>query len=129
MPQGEKRAEVPFPRTRSVADTTDRNRHYSAVNVDPVDPRDQAEEVDEPRYRVYFWQGIDSDEYEITGADVHEVLDFADRQAAGRTYSLWVCLPARNNGVNLVRLAGWDPPAGDAGRPAHAVTVPTLGGA
>lgn len=98
------------------------------MNVDSVDPRDQTEEVDEPRYRVYFWHGMDSDDYEITGADVHEVLAWADRSAADRTYSLWACLPARDYvGINLVRLAGWDPPAGDVGRPPHAITVPTVG--
>jgi hypothetical protein len=107
-----------------------RDRHYSLVNVEPVDPRDQTEGVDAPSYRVYFWQGSHSDEYEITGADVSEVLAWADLNAAGRTYSLWACLPARDAvGVNLVRLAGWDPPAGDVGRPDHAVTVPASGNA
>jgi hypothetical protein len=96
------------------------------VNVAQVDPRDQTEEVDEPRYRVYFWQGGDSDEYEVTGADVHEVLGWADSNGRGRTYSLWACLAARSGGgVNLVRLAGWDPTAGDLNRPQHAVTVTT----
>ena len=95
------------------------------MKVESVDPRDQTEEVDAPRYRVYFWHGSESDEYEITGADVHEVLTWADVRAAGRTYSLWASLPASDEfGVKLVRLAGWDPPAGDVGRPAHAVTVP-----
>ena len=107
-----------------------RDRHYSLVNVEPVDPRDQTEGVDAPSYRVYFWRGSHSDEYEITGADVPEVLAWADLGAAGRTYSLWACLPARDAvGVNLVRLAGWDPPAGDVGRPDHAVTVPASGNA
>lgn len=98
------------------------------MNVEPVDPRDQTEEVDAPEYRVYFWHGFDSDEYAITGADVPEVLAWADLSAAGRTYSLWACIPAGDEvGVNLVRLAGWDPPAGDVGRPDHAVTVPVSG--
>jgi hypothetical protein len=116
---------VPLRRTCSAADATELIRHYSLVNVHPVDPRDQTSEVDAPRYRVCFWNGSDSDEYEITGADVPEVLAWADRSAAGRTYSLWACLPAGHEvGVNLVRLAGWDRPAGDVGRPDHAVTVP-----
>jgi hypothetical protein len=80
---------VPLTGTRLATDTTPaRNRHYSLVNVHhPVDPRDQTSEVDAPRYRVCFWNGSDSDEYEITGADVPEVLAWADRSAAGRTYS------------------------------------------
>lgn len=97
------------------------------MNVIPVDPRDQVEEVDEPRYRVYFWHRRDSAsyEFEISDADVPEVLDWANENAGDRTYSLWVCLPARTrDGVNLIRLAGWEPPAGDARRPPHAVTVP-----
>jgi hypothetical protein len=105
-------------------------RHHSLVKVDSVDPRDQTEAVDAPGYRVYFWHGSDSDEYEITGADVPEVLAWADLSAAGRTYSLWASLPASDAvGVKLVRLAGWDPPAGDVGRPDHAVTVPASGNA
>ena len=118
---------MPLTGTRLATDTTPaRNLHYSLVNVHhPVDPRDQTSEVDAPRYRVCLWNGSDSDEYEITGADVPEVLARADRSAAGRTYSLWACLPAGQDvGVNLVRLAGWNPPAGDVGRPDHAVTIP-----
>lgn len=100
------------------------------MNVEPVDPRDQTEGVDAPRYRVYFWHGSHSEEYEVTGADVHEVLAWANLSAAGRTYSLWACLPANDEaGVKLVRLAGWDPPAGDVERPDHAVTVPASGNA
>ena len=98
------------------------------MNVDPIDPRDQTEEVAAPCYRVFFWErsATASYEYEITGADVHEVVDWAERQAEGRTYSLWVCLDRSDAvGVTHVRLAGWDPPAGDVGRPAYAVTVPT----
>jgi hypothetical protein len=119
---------VPVPRIRSAADTTEQDRHHSLVNVDRVDPRDQTEGVDAPRYRVYFWHGSHSEEYEITGADVPEVLAWADLSAAGRTYSLWACLPGSDEvGVKLVRLAGWDPQAGDVGRPDHAVTVPASG--
>jgi hypothetical protein len=104
---------VPVPRIRSAADTTEQDRHHSLVKVDPVDPRDQTEGVDAPRYRVYFWHGSDSEEYEITGADVPEVLAWADLSAAGRTYSLWACLPASDEvGVNLVRLAGLGPTSG-----------------
>jgi len=98
------------------------------VIVVGVDPRDQVEQVDEPRYRVYFWQDGASDEYQLTGADVHDVVAWADRNAAGRTYSLSACLPVPGlEVVKLVRLAGWDPPADETRRPSHAVTVPSTG--
>lgn len=95
----------------------------------PVDPRDQVEGVDDPRYRVYFWDRDQnrSDEYEITGADVHEVLAWADHNVRGRTYSVWVSLPTTGQGVNLLRLTGWHGPDDDEGRPQHAVILPTHG--
>ena len=104
------------------------------VNVRPVDPRDQTLELDDPAYRVYFWSGdrnsgllMTCDEYEVTDADVHDVIRWADDHADGRTYSLWACVPDHSQeppGLMLVRLAGWDPTAGDEGRPSHAVGVP-----
>ena len=60
------------------------------MQVRPVDPRDVAWEVDQPRYRVYFWtQSGDpmstpsSDEYELSGPDVAAaaVLAWADERA------------------------------------------------
>jgi hypothetical protein len=104
------------------------------VDVHGVDPRDQTAELDNPAYRVYFWSGdrgsgaaMSCDEYEIAQADIHEVVAWADEHAAGRTYSLWACVPDRTTeppGLMLVRLAGWDPTAADDMRPAHAVGVP-----
>jgi hypothetical protein len=109
-------------------------RNDAPVNVRSVDPRDQTSELDDPAYRVYFWSGerssgvmMTSDEYEITGSDVHEVIRWADDHASGRTYSLWACVPEQTEeglGLNLVRLAGWDPTASDDRRPAHALGVP-----
>lgn len=104
------------------------------MDVRSVDPRDQTTELDDPAYRVYFWSGdrtsnvmMVCDEHEITGADVHEVLRWADDHADGRTYTLWACVPEQTEarvGLKLVRLAGWDPTTSDTGRPAHAVGVP-----
>jgi hypothetical protein len=98
------------------------------MDVRNVDPRDQVEGIIAPSYRVYFWSRLDadalhSDEYQLSGADVHEVISWAERNACGRTYALFISIPARA-GVNLVRLAGWDADASDDIRPAHAVTVP-----
>lgn len=68
-----------------------------------------------------------SDEYEITEADVHDVIRWADDHADDRTYSLWACVPHHSQeapGLMLVRLAGWDPTASDKCRPRHAIRVP-----
>jgi hypothetical protein len=80
------------------------------MDVIAVDPRDETWAVDRPRYRVYFHEvNGTSDEYEVTGADVDEVIAWAEKQAGQRTYVLYVCVPA--NGLGLVRLAGADPNA------------------
>ena len=74
----------------------------------PVDPRDQTWEVDEPAYRVHFHDGRGaSDEYEVRGADVDEVLAWAEQARGGRTFVLYACVPT--DGLGLVRLQGNDP--------------------
>lgn len=78
------------------------------MKINLVDPRDQTWEIHEPRYRVYFHGPAGaSDEREITGADVAEVIQWADLHRDGRTYVLYVCVPGVDLG--LVRLAGFDP--------------------
>jgi hypothetical protein len=70
------------------------------------------------------------DEYEVTGADVPEVLRWANDHTDGRTYSLWACAPDHSQepvGLLLIRLAGWDPTVSDEQRPNHAVAVPGPG--
>lgn len=75
-----------------------------------VDPRDQTWEVDRPSYRVYFHDADGaSDEYEVTGADVDEVIAWAEDQRGSRTYVLYVCVAS--DGLGLLRLAGTDPNA------------------
>jgi len=70
------------------------------VDVRPVDPRDTTWEVDEPAYRVYFWRpvpqpigvprGLASEEFEVTGADVQEVIAWAEATAGSdRAYTLY----------------------------------------
>jgi hypothetical protein len=78
------------------------------VHVRPVDPRDQLWGIGRPSYRVYFHgaQGA-SDEYEISDADVPEVISWAEAQRGTRTFVLYVCVP--NDGLGLVRLMGSDP--------------------
>ena len=83
-----------------------------------IDPRDQRWQNDSPAYRVYFWQsaggsespGWQSDEWELTEADIDEVLAWAGSHAAGRTMSIWV-VHRDADGLGLIRLAGIDPVA------------------
>jgi hypothetical protein len=90
------------------------------VDVRPVDPRDTAWEVDEPAYRVYFWRqvpqpiglspGFESEEFEVTGSDVHGVIAWAEATAGSdRTYTLYALVRRLEQEVGLVRLAGADP--------------------
>jgi hypothetical protein len=84
--------------------------HDGLVKVRDVDPRDQAWELDEPSYRVYFHEPEGgSDEYEVSGADVVDVISWADAQRGVRTYVLYACVP--RDGLGLVRLLGTDPNA------------------
>jgi hypothetical protein len=88
------------------------------MRVHSVDPRDTRWEVDRPSYRVYFWRrqsdrpdsGWASEEWQIDGADVGEVLAWADTDQARRAYTLYVRCES-NDGPGLIRLAGTDPTA------------------
>ena len=73
-----------------------------------VDPRDQTWEVDRPKYRVYF-HDLDgtSYEYEVEGADVVEVLRWAETMRGDRSFVLYACVPQA--GLGLLRLEGFDP--------------------
>jgi len=78
------------------------------MEVRAVDPRDQRWEVDAPHYRVYFHDVSGaSEEYELSRADVAEVLAWAEAMRGTRTYVLYACV--RGDGLGLVRLAGADP--------------------
>ena len=91
------------------------------MHVRLVDPRDTGWEVNEPVFRVYFWRELEtpvdgaeqayaSDEYEVTDADVREVISWADQQSAGRTYTLHVLVPHPwPEELGLINLAGNDP--------------------
>lgn len=99
--------------------------------IQGVDPRDTRWERCAPAYRVYFWDGRGaSDEYEVTDADVPEVLAWAEAEArrTDRTYVLWLRHDDRNDGAGLIRLAGWEQPSddapGDGVRPTYAADRP-----
>ena len=89
----------------------------------PVDPRDQTSEVDDPAYRVTFWAGYASSQWELTEADLDEVLTWIDQTANGRTHSLWVVRHEEDSGLELIRLRGIDPPATPDTWPPWAVEV------
>lgn len=75
----------------------------------PIDPRDQTLQIDDPTYRVYFWadDGGAKEEWELSGADLDEVLEWIPSQSDGRSHSLW--LVTRSPGdVCLIRLRGID---------------------
>ena len=86
------------------------------MQIRQVDPRDQTQEVDHPKYRVIFWGRTDdvaalrSDEWELSETDVLGVLSWASANAGGRPVSVWV---VHRNGDDLIqiRLAGLDPTA------------------
>ena len=84
------------------------------MHADPIDPRDVSWEANAPAYRVYFFTDHGaSDEWRLVGArDVHQVIAWADTNAAGRPFVLYAEIdtesgPGRSRG--LVRLAGTSP--------------------
>ncbi|WP_114560504.1 hypothetical protein [Desertihabitans aurantiacus] len=90
----------------------------------PVDPRDQTSEVAAPRYRVVFWtSSSSSEEWQLSEADLDEVLSWVAAHGDGRRHSLWVELPDAGGGVQVVRLRGIDPPASPGTWPSWAREV------
>lgn len=86
----------------------------------PIDPRDQTSEVDDPAYRVYFWNSPWScEEWELIQADIDEVLEWIRANGRGRPHSLWAVVHAQQD-VRLVRLRGIDPTAAPDTWPAWA---------
>jgi hypothetical protein len=79
------------------------------MEIIPVDPRDRTWEDASPRYRVHFFAGTTSDEYEISGApDVGAVLAWAEADRDARPYVLYARVD-HGAGLGLLRLAGSDP--------------------
>jgi hypothetical protein len=80
------------------------------MDIRAVDQRDQTWEVSQLRYRVYFHdEDGTAREHEVEGADVAEVMAWAEAQRNGRTFVLYACVP--RDGLGLLRLAGSDPNA------------------
>lgn len=108
------------------------------MDIRLVDPRDSCWEADSPSYRVYFWSPVLSwnthshdrgwrcEEYEITGADVPAILDWARRTVGpGRSFTLYACVEDDRRGLGLIRLSGVDPTVPAEHRPAN---LPRLDG-
>jgi hypothetical protein len=74
-----------------------------------IDPRDQTTQVDNPTYRVYFWTegGGAKEEWELSGADLPEVLEWIPAHSTGRSHSLWAVTRSPGE-VCLIRLQGID---------------------
>jgi hypothetical protein len=99
------------------------------MDVVGVDERTGGAEVDFPVYRVYFFDRLygvlssgDAYTYELTGANnVQQVLAWADANARGRTYAVYVVTPHNSDPrlVTLLQLAGDDPnnPVSDRAAP------------
>lgn len=79
------------------------------VQAHGVDPRDTRWEQDEPTYRVHFWTPGRSSEWEVSGADVDEVLRWAADHAEGRSYVVYARIIGAE-GPGLIRLLGTDHP-------------------
>ncbi|MFI9024568.1 hypothetical protein [Streptomyces sp. NPDC053560] len=79
------------------------------MHVREVDPRDTTWEQDDATYRACFWDrsAKAADDYEVTGADVDEVLAWARAKAAetGSAYTLYVRVTDEGR-PGLVRLSG-----------------------
>lgn len=78
------------------------------MEIRGVDPRDAEWEIPDPKYRVYFHDAKGAfDEYEVTAANVAEVMSWAEARKGDRTFLLYACVP--HNGLGLLRLAGHHP--------------------
>lgn len=80
------------------------------MDVRQASPLDMNWHADLPAYRVYFWDGSSSHEYELSDChNVREAITWADENAgARRTYTLYVVVD-RGGEMGLVRLFGIDP--------------------
>ena len=98
------------------------DRRLNDMQIAQVDERDSGWELSKPRFRVYLHGSGESstsgwtDTYDITGADVIQVIDWAQRQAGtSLTYAVALVYDDRaqqqlnpGHGRGLVWLAGMD---------------------
>lgn len=93
------------------------------IEARPVDPRDVNIPVDAPTFRVYFWRSAPSlacREFEVAGADVDEIIEWAEHnKAADETYELGVLTRVagmHDGDLVLTRIKGADPSRSGGGR-------------
>jgi hypothetical protein len=112
-------------------------REVTVVQVRPVDPRYITWELDTPIFQVTFFRhdpayadvppesiGYESEEWELTGGDVHEALVWATEHAGpNRTWTLHVAGPPSES-PGLIWLTGIDPNAANAPTATWRFTVP-----
>jgi hypothetical protein len=79
------------------------------MRAELIDPRGQTLQVDDPTYRVYFWAegGATKQEWELSNADLDEVLEWIPSHSQGRSHSLWAVMRSPGE-VCLIRLQGID---------------------
>lgn len=91
------------------------------MQVRPIDPRDIAQHISKSTYRVYFFErmaptsgdpneadGLVSEEYELSDADVPEVIKWAEGQVGlQRTYVIYLVVQ-QDGAKSLARLVGVD---------------------
>jgi hypothetical protein len=92
----------------------------TTIQIVPVDERDSGWEDDRPRFRVYLHSSGETETYgatstyDVTGADVLQVIDWAQRRAGDeRTYAVALVCDDRRSGEQtpergLVWLVGMD---------------------
>ena len=90
------------------------------MHVEPIDEQESGWEDHRPRFRVYLFEGeapgLRTSTYDVTGAEVIEVVSWAEEQAGDGLYA--VALVGRNHrgerGVTwLVGMDANDPPGRD----------------
>jgi hypothetical protein len=92
-----------------------------------VDPRDTRWEEPSPTYRVTLWNvgGRGSADYEITGASLDEVIEWAELNRPGYgQYAIGVVVDDSKQGRGLVMLAG---DVDRMGKPRPVFVVPAKG--
>lgn len=85
------------------------------MRADRIAPRTARWEIDQPQYRIHFWQrssdrpdvGWASEKWRVSDADIREVFAWADGHADGRRITSWVEI-LLDGEPGLVRLTGWE---------------------
>ena len=87
----------------------------TVLDAHKVDPRDTQWEIDQPPYRVHFFERRgaqqptwESEEWELNASDVTDVLAWAEATSRDRPHVVYAYVSS-DSGSGLVRLFGSDP--------------------